>query len=556
VFFYTSSQNFEIMEVSDKPDRVDIDRRTVLEGLSAVPLGALAGCIGDDDTELGERVPTVVVEYLTGMGGPSTIQEEMIPFIEEDINELGLSFDSQGGTISESVGNRVQDIRSCDIWMAYSNSAIDRSDPQEWLARFDINIAGAGSGLSMCNWANCEFSRLFREQQAASVEEREEKVSEALNIAADESVCIPIVSDNQFSGARSENVAVGGTGSAGLTPTNPWSLFGTTPRTSDEVRWFISSEVLGRKNMLVLDQTTNAILWHQVINSPLLMYNADYELESHLAEEYSVSDDAQTFTIELRHTEFTNGEQVTAEHVKQTWEFLQNNAGDIFRAESIPLSSIEVIDEGTVEFKFTESFPTFLTRHLASFGVMYMDQWQEADGNVGSYTPDEIIGSGPYSVEDFSTNEFMSLAPNSGHRVIQPEHTLIFVGYREQQTALQAFESGEIDIITELSPDALDQFQDQDNIETITTTGFLPGPGLYPQTPKPPVKFEEFRRALGMAINREQINEVVLRGKGSIQMHPIFLATEHPWHPEGIPNYTEDGSGDVDGARQVLEDAG
>jgi peptide/nickel transport system substrate-binding protein len=79
---------------------------------------------------------------------------------------------------------------------------------------------------------------------------------------------------------------------------------------------------------------------------------------------------------------------------------------------------------------------------------------------------------------------------------------------------------------------------------------------MYPQYPEPPIKFKAFREAMGKAINRQEINSVVNFNEADIQLHPIWFLANHPWHPDGIRTYTDDPTGDIVAARQVLEDAG
>ncbi len=86
------------MVVSKSQDEESsIDRRKLLSALGATAVTGIAGCTGDsEDEDLGERVPTIVFEWWSGLGGFSQIQENAAPVIQENIEELGVDVEPEG----------------------------------------------------------------------------------------------------------------------------------------------------------------------------------------------------------------------------------------------------------------------------------------------------------------------------------------------------------------------------------------------------------------------------------------------------------------------------
>jgi peptide/nickel transport system substrate-binding protein len=561
---------------SDSEDK-PLDRRDVLKGLSAVPALALAGCIGGDGgggdnggdnggdsglptqdaSELGERVPTLTVEYMTGQAGRTATMEELAPRTAEDLSAIGINAESGGRPNAEVVDDIINDRRAADLWMAMSTSSPDRLDPQEFLLRETIGNAGKG-GLNLANWANCEYSGLALEQATVASDQRRELIDDAFQVAAEEYAHMMIVGDLDSQIVHSDSVNVNSAGDAGIRISNPISLIDSRPASGDEIQMSVNAATMARKNWMIQQQGETFFLWNALIFSPLVSYDQNYELMNSLASDYTESDDATQVTVTIAEdAEFHNGDPVTADHVKFTYEFFQNNSAEVYKVTDIPFSSINVVDEKTVEFNFETPYPLFVTRDMATFGILHEDQWQEADGDAGGFqVPDDVWGSGPFELESFQADQSARLSAFDGHPNFQPDHSLVLRGFEDETSAATAFENGDIDLVTLVTPGTVDRLGGQGDAVSYTSLGLYGGPAIYPQYPMPTVKHKPMRQAIGTAIDRQNMNDVVLFGQGSVQTHSLFITEEHPFFPEDTVRYTEDPSGDVDAAISVLQDAG
>jgi len=168
------------------------------------------------------------------------------------------------------------------------------------------------------------------------------------------------------------------------------------------------------------------------------------------------------------------------------------------------------------------------------------------------------VGSGPFEIETFQQGSFMTLTPSDGHPVHNIDHSVQLQGFADQQSALQAFQNGELDMLSQLSPSATDTLeQNMDNVEFVEAPEFT-SYHLYPQHPVAPSKFGAFRQAIGMAFNRQQIHDVTFRGAGEMDFTACVMSPTHPWRPpeEELTKFTDEAQGDPEGAKQVLRDAG
>lgn len=153
------------------------------------------------------------------------------------------------------------------------------------------------------------------------------------------------------------------------------------------------------------------LLLHNVYD-PLLYYtdSTPPELESWLATNYSVSDDGQTYTFELRSdATFHNGDQVTASDVKysvQRMMDMQNGFSWMWEGVLSP-ENVEVVDETTVRMTTNDIYAPFLYT-LPFLYIVNQDQVEanaNSDGQFGDHgdygtewLEANDAGSGPYEL--------------------------------------------------------------------------------------------------------------------------------------------------------------
>jgi peptide/nickel transport system substrate-binding protein len=215
----------------------------------------------------------------------------------------------------------------------------------------------------------------------------------------------------------------------------------------------------------------------------------------------------------------------------------------------------------TVVFNFERVFQPFISRMMPRLGILHKESWVAAgaDDNPADVTLDPIIGSGPFRVTQYQEgSSSMQLESRGDHHLFNPDHDLIFQSFQEQSSIIQAFKQGTIHMAPDIGSGAADniaQSMSQDMI--FFNPGFLPYV-IYPQYNFGPTKHLEFRKAVAMALNRQQITDLSFGDENEPSEFVNILQPKHPFHtPEDmLERYPEDPTGAVDAARAVLEDAG
>lgn len=542
-----------------------IKRRKLLAGLGAAAGVGLAGCSqgdgGNGSKDLGERVPTLVLEYWSNVPKTS-FNEGIAPIVQESLAKIGIDLEIKPVEFTTQIGNNFRDKRTHHISMWYHNPTPVRLDPNEMTRRFAADWAGADGNSNPTNYANCEHTTLAHQQNGiGDLEKRQKVVNEAQSILSNDFQYLPLVNLVDFGVVNKEMADWQRTGSAGLTSNTIYPIY-STPNEGNNLILPTSPITLETTNFFTLDSYASIAIWSRLIHAPLMEYDENWKLQKGLASSVETSNNGQTITVELKDASFHNGDPITAEDVKFTFEWIGNNSGIFPKVYDPPYESIKVIDEKTTEFNFTEPYPIWSTTTLPLWGILHKDTWVEAGArdDAGATEPEasSLPGSGAFKLETFQPGQTLELTPADGHPKHQPNHNIIYQVFRNEQTKVQAFRGGELHSAGIVSAGALDQLTNQmDAAHSITTKAFTPF-GLLPQFPRAPMKFLEMRHAIGATIDRQKINQVVFLGKTEPELYASTLLPPHEWRPpeDQLGQMTDDPSGSPEQAREMLQEAG
>ncbi|WP_137285769.1 ABC transporter substrate-binding protein [Halorussus salinisoli] len=563
------------MATNDKQRSSSVNRRRVLQtigvattaGLAGYSKGGMAedtGAVEREAQELGERVPTLTFQYWSDQGPPTVLFEETIANIQANSGELGFQMETEPMTTGEGIDEVSNDTRAFHIAVNSHGPSPGRLDPDELLQSYSIENAGANGRYNMSNYANCEFSELADEQ--ATIGDREERqavVDEAMSVFSEDAPFVPTIERPTTAAINTDQLEPIETGAAGLSDTHWPALVEAGVNTTsgtDAVVANLPSEHLTSSFYPTVSDTDSFNLYTSLTHSPLLMYNSDWELIPVLAEDWETSDDGTTTTFNLREATFHNGDPVTPEDVKWTYEFLreQFHAGN-YQLTSLPESlTVEIVDDSTVAFNTDDPAPTLLTASLSIYGVLPRAPYVEAgiEENPTDFD-DPMIGAGPYRITSYTNQENMALEPHDGHPVFSPNAQILFQLFESTDTVVRAFEEGELNLAVALHPEAGQQLEESmgDSVQIITGKAHLPF-GVMPQASYGPGQFHEFRLALSHLIDRQALNETYAFGESEIVTQATFNSNDHPWHNPDVLTQVGEESANVERARQLLEEAG
>lgn len=288
-----------------------------------------------------------------------------------------------------------------------------------------------------------------------------------------------------------------------------------------------------------------------ITHSTLLRRTADLEIVGDFAKDYTISEDGLVWTFELHDDfQFSNGDPVTAEDVKFSYEMLKED-GKHWNLEFI--DSIEIPDKDEIVFKLKEPRSTFAASQLVEVPIVPKDHYDD------NYKQNPI-GSGPYMVVEYQPNEQAIFEINPywhGETPYFKKWTWVLL---DENTALASLESGDVDMIY-----ATPEFADK-KIEGVTLfdiesndvrglsmpyvkegaitdspDGFAVGNNI---TSDPAI-----RRALNTGMDRQKIVDTVLNGHGK----PAYSICEGTtfWNPDSVIK-----DNDPDEAKKILDEAG
>jgi len=298
----------------------------------------------------------------------------------------------------------------------------------------------------------------------------------------------------------------------------------------------------------------------RLLYSSLIRFDERGIPSADLAESWGITQDGKTYNFSLRqNARWHDGEPVTSLDVVFTI--------DLMRDPALPVPEdlrslwdeieVEVVNDYLVQFRLPEPFAPFLD--YLTFGIV-------PEHLLGSLTSEEIVdasfnlrpvGSGPYRFIRFivENEEIVGVELTAFEEYYFPRafiDQLNFRYYADSRTALDAFITGEVDGISQITPDVLTDALIETGLSIFTSR--LPQLTLVflnldsPQ--KPFFQDSEVRHALMHALNRQRFVDQELKGQAIIANGPIFPGTWAYLDANEIPNY------DVGAGIDLLKDIG
>src|SRR5262249_33794718 len=248
-----------------------------------------------------------------------------------------------------------------------------------------------------------------------------------------------------------------------------------------------------------------------------LIKNSGTKLYDHpaLAERFEFANDGRSATFWLRDgTQFHNGEPVTPEDVKFSYENYRGALASVFKGKT---EAVDIIDKRTVRFRFKEPFLDFLllmgSSNVTGAGWVVPARYYQQVGPDGFKR--KPIGAGPYKLA--SSEAGVKLGFEAFEHYYKPVHikNLTMVSVPEAATRLAMLERGEADLIYLLPGELIDRVKKNPKLmlaPVLSGSFWLELVGF--QDPKSPFHDKRVRQAISLAIDRAAINEAESAGLG------------------------------------------
>jgi len=259
-----------------------------------------------------------------------------------------------------------------------------------------------------------------------------------------------------------------------------------------------------------------------------------------LAESWNASPDGLVYEFVLRKgVKFHNGEPVTAEDVKFSFERYRGTAAGSFKAR---IAAVEVVDAQRIRFRFKQPWPDFMTFYgtpATGAGWVVPKKYVEQVGDDGFKK--HPIGAGPYKFVSFMPGIELVLEANEQYwRKVPSVKRLIF-----------ALKRGEVDIVYSIRGELAEELKRTPGLSLKPT--IIPGSFwvVFPDQwdSKSPWHDRRVRLAANLAIDRNAINQAETLGFSKITWSVIPSTFESFWQPPAYPY-------DAGKAKQLLAEAG
>jgi peptide/nickel transport system substrate-binding protein len=296
----------------------------------------------------------------------------------------------------------------------------------------------------------------------------------------------------------------------------------------------------------------------RLIFSSLIKFDSAGVPQPDLAESWGVSADGKIYNFTLRsNAVWHDGQPVTSDDVIFTLSLLRTEYSAYPADVRSMWDQVEItrLDDKNLKFVLPEPFVPFLD--YLTFGLLpkHIFETVPADQLSASLYNLAPIGSGPYKFDHLVqengsiTGVVLVVAPNYYKQVPFIEQ-IVFRFYTDAASALEAYRSGEVLGISQISPDILPEALTNTNLNLYSNR--LPRLSLVLLNLNDPslpfFQEKKVRRALLMGINRQWIVDHYLNSQAIVADSPILKYT---WaYYDGIEHVDYDPQGAIELLKQ------
>src|SRR5882724_963235 len=233
-----------------------------------------------------------------------------------------------------------------------------------------------------------------------------------------------------------------------------------------------------------------------------------------LAESWTMSKDGRTWEFVLRKgVRFHNGDPVTAEDVKFSFERYRGTAATLFKDR---VREVQILDPGRIRFVLKDPWPDFMTFYGTSAsgaGWIVPKKYVEKVGEDGFKRAP--IGAGPYRFVSFDPGVEIVLEAFDGYwRKVPNIKRLVIRTMTEETTRAAALKRGEVDLAYLFAGPVAEELRKTPGIRLeaplLTGAFWLELPEQW--DPKSPWHDRRVRLAASHAIDRQAINQAETLG--------------------------------------------
>lgn len=296
------------------------------------------------------------------------------------------------------------------------------------------------------------------------------------------------------------------------------------------------------------------------VYDPLVWLTLEGDFVPGLAKDWEISEDGLTYTFYLRDdVTFHDGTPFNAEAVRLSLDRIADPETQSRKARGMlgPYDHTEIVDDHVVRVHFEERYAPFLTSLSTVYLAMVSPQAVQEWGDEYQF---HQVGTGPFMFEEYVPKDRLTLVRNPDydwapsffdHQGPPRLEAVTFRFYTDPATRVLALESGEADVMGEVSPQEAVRLDESPDYTLIPVS--VPGQPLqfFVNTQRPPLDNRLVRQALIHAIDRQAIVRTIFREYSLPAYGPLTRSTfAYDSSVENMYPY------DVEEAAALLEQAG
>ena len=259
------------------------------------------------------------------------------------------------------------------------------------------------------------------------------------------------------------------------------------------------------------------------IHEPLFTVDFDGHIVPGLAEKLD-QPDPTTYLITLRRgVQFQNGDELTADDVKFSFDRVMDPATGSPRAWRLTdaiesRDQIQIVDRYTISLKLKRPFAPFLERLTeASSFVLNRDAVEAAAGDYGRHP----AGTGPFKLVEWRTGEQLILERNPDYWGDRAKlDRIVFRPIPDSGTRVAELESGGVDYAISVPAEEVARLRDEGKVQVLTADAINVFYLAY-NTRKAPLTNVALRQAINYAIDRQEIVAKLYNGLGQVAISPL-----------------------------------
>jgi peptide/nickel transport system substrate-binding protein len=307
-----------------------------------------------------------------------------------------------------------------------------------------------------------------------------------------------------------------------------WAAVALAPVHAANLKWAAQNDILTLDPHSQNHATTNSILQHTY--EGLTRYTKDYKIEPCLAVSWKqLSDTHWRFNLR-KDVKFHDGSPFSADDVVFSFGRIQQKQGTM-QIYVTGVKEVVKVDDHTVDFILSGPVPILL-RNIVDFRIM-SKSWSEKhrSQNVQDYAKKEETyasrntnGTGPYMIKGWAPDKEIAFVHHKGWwgKLDGNVTDVVYNPVKSDATRVSALLAGDVDLVTDLPVQDVDRLRKDAKLKVLdgheVRTIFI---GMDQHNDelkysnvkgKNPFQDVRVRRALNMAVDREAIKRVVMRG--------------------------------------------